>query len=527
MSTTAVLCPWIPLQFCDLTGVPLALGKVYTYEAGSSTPKDTFTDEAKGGTNTNPVILDSAGSAAIWLDGVYKIVVKDANDADVWQRDYVSAVDLNTLATETSVGLVQLATEAETLTGTLKTKAVHPDGLKYATKIDNQTAKTTYAAADEFLLGDSEDSFKNKKITATNLETQLKTDLETWVNDLIAASTGSGPSANPGVLIQRQITTYTSSATLNAGIPRDNTIPQITEGHEIMSLSITPHSVTNSLRVTCVVNGNNAFPLVMAIFKDTVADAVFAELMDTYDNQGVIISEFTPGTISPVTVSCRVGKAGSAGNFVLNIVGGVTLGGAVSCVMIVDEIDPSGGANTSTAYFTKLGSGSIDTSVSAGLIDLRTYAATDVFTEYEIRISNLQNATALSDLVVQFSNQGTAFTSSQYASNAGQGSAFNGNFNQAPQKILTNSAGAHVFTGGNGTIRLKGFNRSVATKAASISAEMAGYLGNGGGTSDLFESSLVQIGAAKQATTFDGINFVSSTGNTNKFTFDYTVYGII
>lgn len=60
---------------------------VYTYEPTSSTLKDTFTDSDAGGTNTNPVELDSRGEADIWWDGNYKVIVKDQNGVTVWSVD--------------------------------------------------------------------------------------------------------------------------------------------------------------------------------------------------------------------------------------------------------------------------------------------------------------------------------------------------------------------------------------------------------------------------------------------------------
>jgi len=43
------------------TGLPLAGGKVWTYAAGTSTPKATYTSAAATTANTNPVILDARG----------------------------------------------------------------------------------------------------------------------------------------------------------------------------------------------------------------------------------------------------------------------------------------------------------------------------------------------------------------------------------------------------------------------------------------------------------------------------------
>jgi len=72
------------------TGAPLAFGKVFTYQAGTNTPKATFQSEDGVTENANPVILNGAGYAGIYLIGSYKIVVKDADDVEVWTADPVT-----------------------------------------------------------------------------------------------------------------------------------------------------------------------------------------------------------------------------------------------------------------------------------------------------------------------------------------------------------------------------------------------------------------------------------------------------
>lgn len=71
-------------QFLTATGIPLAGGKLYTYQAGSSTPFTTYTDVDGHIANTNPIILNADGRlpAEVWLSAgySYKFVLKDASD---------------------------------------------------------------------------------------------------------------------------------------------------------------------------------------------------------------------------------------------------------------------------------------------------------------------------------------------------------------------------------------------------------------------------------------------------------------
>jgi hypothetical protein len=80
------------MQFLDDNGSPLPGGKLYAYQAGTSVLLDTYSDEALTTPNANPVILDSAGRATVFLSlGVgYKFVLKTSADVTVWSQDNVS-----------------------------------------------------------------------------------------------------------------------------------------------------------------------------------------------------------------------------------------------------------------------------------------------------------------------------------------------------------------------------------------------------------------------------------------------------
>lgn len=86
--------PFVKPQFFTSAGKPLAGGKLWSYLAGTNTPAATFTDSGGLTPNPNPVILDSAGRADIWLQpGSYKFVMMDANDVILWTKDHVKPAD--------------------------------------------------------------------------------------------------------------------------------------------------------------------------------------------------------------------------------------------------------------------------------------------------------------------------------------------------------------------------------------------------------------------------------------------------
>ena len=72
-------------------GIPANGAKVYVYAAGTTTPADSYSDEA-GTPNTNPVICDSRGECDVWLTPgtSYKFVVKDSADVTIYTVDDIS-----------------------------------------------------------------------------------------------------------------------------------------------------------------------------------------------------------------------------------------------------------------------------------------------------------------------------------------------------------------------------------------------------------------------------------------------------
>jgi hypothetical protein len=77
-----------PGKMCldDANGNPLVGGTVNFYVPSTTTPKTTWKDANQITANTNPVVLDSAGCAVIYGEGVYRQIVKDSLGNLVWDQ---------------------------------------------------------------------------------------------------------------------------------------------------------------------------------------------------------------------------------------------------------------------------------------------------------------------------------------------------------------------------------------------------------------------------------------------------------
>lgn len=127
-------------------------------------------------------------------------------------------------------------------------------------------------------------------------------------------------------------------------IPCDDTIPQITEGTEFMTLAITPTSATNKLKIEVVVmlgNSAGSQAFVAALFKDSDANALAMQTQFMATLGGFVNIHFvhfmTAGTTSPITFRVRCG-GNNAGTTSFNGLGTRFYGGAASSSITITEI---------------------------------------------------------------------------------------------------------------------------------------------------------------------------------------------
>jgi hypothetical protein len=203
------------------------------------------------------------------------------------------------------------------------------------TILDDTTAaaaRTTLGLGDVAVLAKSTDG-----TLADNLDTLIPTQkaVKTYV-DGATAGVLSMSSAITGELV--------TGTTL---MPSDDTIPQITEGHQMLSLAVTPSDVLNLLKidVTLFFSGSaNARTVTAALFQDAGVNAIAVGAVKPYYitpyiNQITFSHVMAAGTTSETTFTVRMG-GDAAGAFTVYLNGnpGRFYGGKLASSIIITEM---------------------------------------------------------------------------------------------------------------------------------------------------------------------------------------------
>ena len=145
-----------------------------------------------------------------------------------------------------------------------------------------------------------------------------------------------------------QIVYQSTSAVVSAPgtTPYDNTIPQNTEGTQIITATITPKNANNLLLIKFTgvisnpgVNGY-VYPATIALFQDATANALSATSCNVnWCNGTSLIYSMTAGTTSATTFKIRIGVVtGGSGLYVnADYLGTRLFGGASNTVLAIFE----------------------------------------------------------------------------------------------------------------------------------------------------------------------------------------------
>jgi len=109
----ASLLPEGKQKFFGNDGLPMVGGMVYTYDAGTSTPRATYSDADGLIPNPWPVVLDARGEAVIFWSGAYKVNLRDPDGVDIWTVDGIQEVTSDYRTSSTGSVIVPAGTTAQ------------------------------------------------------------------------------------------------------------------------------------------------------------------------------------------------------------------------------------------------------------------------------------------------------------------------------------------------------------------------------------------------------------------------------
>ena len=161
-----------------------------------------------------------------------------------------------------------------------------------------------------------------------------------------SAVVGIAPSSDSfGVMVGEAYGKLSTSLAISAAIPADNTIPQNTEGTEVVTVTYTPKFADSTLEIRAQVYGvkSTTQNVVLALFRDSTANAISA--VEAYMTTGTggtfgITTQTAASSTASTTFKLRVGAV--TGSFFINSTSGSSavdsFGGVAESFIKVTEI---------------------------------------------------------------------------------------------------------------------------------------------------------------------------------------------
>ncbi len=267
----------VTAQFVDNNGRPLTGGKVWTYESGTTTPKATYVDPDGGAKNTNPIILDEAGRANIYLDdGAYRVRVLSADDVLIADTNklsrYVTSTELDEFIQQVQGGLDELNQVKESLNTIVEQEIQSQKGVAggLVPLDENDKIDPLYLKTSDALDLDDPKTLATSKAVKTLQDTKLKkADLATGTAPIFAVRgygsfTGDGTKIGTGGNFKAatRISTGLFEVELETPMPDANyrIFPSCTRngGGDARSANIDDSAqTTTKFRVVCAYGGDN------------------------------------------------------------------------------------------------------------------------------------------------------------------------------------------------------------------------------------------------------------------------------
>lgn len=211
----------------DANGDPCAGCLLYSYLATTTTPTSTYTSSALSVANANPVVLDSAGRATVFLNSTvsYKFTLKTAAGVDIWTVDNVVGP---------FAGVVAIT--AASTRGLTISRASAEAGLSIAsTGGSGKTYGIASNTSGALLIRDDADGTPNITISGNDVTTTATGVVATTGNQTISGTLGvtgattlTGAATLNSTLAVTGAATFASTVTSSSALVASAAAPQVT-----------------------------------------------------------------------------------------------------------------------------------------------------------------------------------------------------------------------------------------------------------------------------------------------------------
>jgi hypothetical protein len=322
-------------------------GTVTVQDAGTTNSRNIYTDTALSILATNPIPLDSAGRSSQGIlytaAGAYKVIVKDSAGVTIFTRDNIDpGIPLGT-------GILGLTNGGTGGNDAPSARAsLGAVGVEDIEDLEEQVAALAGAAGSSERTGIAVGTTAQRP--AVPAVGDIRYNSTTSAYELYTGSAWQNPYYTDtflaGTIVKSQVYEYATNSTVSSAnqIPYDDTIPQNTEGGQIISASFTPTNASNKLRFRF----NGSFCLtaagvgVCALFSGASAGAVAASATraDSNDNpyQFNLEHEEVAGVTTSKTFAIRVGPASAVTLSMNGTSAARRLGGVAKAVLIIEEV---------------------------------------------------------------------------------------------------------------------------------------------------------------------------------------------
>jgi len=239
-------------QFFDNNGNPLSGGKLYSYEAGTTTPQPTYTTAAGNIAHTNPIILNSAGRVAtgeIWLTAGqnYKFVLTTSTDVTIATWDNITGINGTGIASN-AVNVQYDPPFTGAVSTNVEAKLSEQASIKDFGAVGNGTADNSTAIRDALQSGAQFVYVPpGTYAMASNISAAIATDVTFYghgkiiytgsndnVNPLITIETGNNSLTVDGLSFDGDDKIAAGLVIRNSATPDSNTLPNCTLSNNLL-----------------------------------------------------------------------------------------------------------------------------------------------------------------------------------------------------------------------------------------------------------------------------------------------------